>query len=119
MVALEVRGHLLDRPVGRAVDRLVATPTRLIHLLDPEAPDAIQEAIGAFDTGGVPVRTIRPGTHEHQEQSQAVRTVPCDVLVRRLDVAAGLRHLAAAEDDVALVPQVLEGLAEPEVAHVA
>src|SRR3989442_9774681 len=73
----------------------------------------------AFDAGGVPVRTLGPWAHEHQEQPQAVRAVPRDILVWCLDVTVRLRHLAATEDDRALIPQMLERLAEPEITHVA
>src|SRR5437867_13397213 len=70
---------------------------RLGHL-----PNTSQETMHAFDTGGIPVRTMDPRSHEHHEETQSISAVLLDVRVRGLDVPARLRHLPAFEDDRSL-----------------
>ena len=75
--------------------------------------------MAAVDTGGIPVRALRPWAQEHHEQAQRVRAVALDVVVRRLHIAVRFGHLRAAEHDDALVLQRQSWFIEPQLTEVA
>ena len=117
VVGLEVGGDLLHGALDEGIERGVTGPVG-VGRRERDRPDAIEESRRAFDPRGVPIGSLGPGTHEHHEDPERVRTVALHILVGCADVPARFRHLLAAKDDRALVSQVDEGLVEPERADV-
>jgi hypothetical protein len=80
-----------------------------VILIEEVSPDALEEAVDAFDAGGGPGFYLVEGAHEHFEEAEGVGAIFGDDVVGVDDVAAGFGHfLAVFAEDESLVDEFLE-----------
>src|SRR5262249_23945707 len=112
--ALEIPGHLVDRPVdlreqtpGPAAPGLawLGPLGWALHVL-AQAPEAGQEAFHSLNPLVRPVAATVRGAHEADVGPGGIRAVALDVLAGADDVAPRLRHLGAVAGNHALGEEV-------------
>ena len=117
----DVVGHFRDRLVRLARERPGrCLHTRLPRLLVDDAPEPVQEADDALETGVLPLGILLDRPDEEQVHAHRVGAVTVDVVVGRDHVSLRLGHLRALVVEHPLGEEAGERLPEPdqpEVVH--
>ena len=108
LLVLRERRDIVVRPAG--LDRLLEVAE--------DAPDAVEEAVRAFDALVAPLEVAVDRCGEQDEEAGRVGAVLRDDLLRRDDIALRLRHLRTVLEDHALRQEVRERLIEVDEAGV-
>ena len=69
--------------------------TAAVLRISQQSPDAAQEPVRPFHPARAPRFHLLEGAHEHLVESEGIRTVGFDDLVRVNDVATALAHLVS------------------------